>query len=174
MLGKRHANLKYIFLTHYHADYLSGHTEFKVPIVMGPDSTRAVNKFKVKECHDGELLPLGSIKMQIMHTPGHTLESTSYILRDATGKEICIFSGDCVFLGEIGRPDLAVAGKISKEDLAGMLYESVQRYKKLNPDLRLYPGHGSGSACGKAIGGGNFCTVGGQFGKNYGFLFTKK
>ena len=109
-----------------------------------------------------------------MHTPGHTLESTSYLLKDSEGKDIAIFTGDCVFLGEVGRPDLAVAGKVTKEDLAGMLYDSVQKIKLLNHDIRVYPGHGAGSSCGKAISGGNFSDVGSQIATNYGFQFKKR
>lgn len=112
---------------------------------------------------------MGSITVVVLHTPGHTPESASYLLHDSDKKNVVLFSGDTVFLGDVGRPDLAVAGTLTKEDLAGMLYDSVQKLKKLDPEIRLYPGHGSGSACGKAIGAGNFCTLGVQGEKNYGF-----
>lgn len=146
-------------MSHYHADYLSGHTEFKVPIVMGPSATRAVNTFKVKECTDGEEITMGDIKIRVIHTPGHTLESSSFVLKDKNGKDSCLFSGDTVFLGEVGRPDLACSANITKEDLAGMLFDSIQKLRVLDGAIRLYPGHGSGSACGKAIGAGSFCNL---------------
>lgn len=141
---------------------------------MGPDSKRAVNKFKVKECFDGEVLHLGNVKIRVVHSPGHTLESSCYVLHDSTQKDVAFFSGDTVFLGEVGRPDLACSDKITSTDLAGMLYDSIQKVKKLEGTMRLYPGHGSGSACGKSIGAGNYCTVGAQFTNNYGFKFTNK
>lgn len=106
-ITKRQSHLKYVGLTHYHADYLSGHTEFKVPIVMGANSTRSVNSFKVKECKDGEEISLGVVTVKVIHTPGHTLESSCFLLKDHHGKDAALFTGDTVFLGEVGRPDLA-------------------------------------------------------------------
>lgn len=106
-IAKRHSHLKYVALTHYHADYLSGHTEFKVPIIMGASSARPVNSFKVKECPDGEVLALGGITLTVIHTPGHTLESSCFLLKDNAKKDVALFTGDTVFLGEVGRPDLA-------------------------------------------------------------------
>lgn len=96
------------------------------------------------------------------------------MLNDSKGKDIALFSGDTVFLGEVGRPDLAVASEITSADLAGMLYDSIQKIKKLDGEIRVYPGHGAGSACGKSIGGGNFCTIGVQNTSNYGFKFQNK
>jgi hydroxyacylglutathione hydrolase len=141
---------------------------------MGPSAARAVNTFKVHEAKDGEVLTLGSIKLKVHHTPGHTLESSCFQLIDSANKDICLFTGDTVFLGEVGRPDLACSSDITSEDLAGMLYDSIQKVKKLDGSMRLYPGHGSGSACGKSIGAGHFCSVGNQFTNNYGFKFTNK
>lgn len=112
---------------------------------------------------DGQTFKVGSAITTCIHTPGHTPESSSYVLHDAEGKEICIFSGDTVFLGDVGRPDLAVSGKVTKEVLAGCLFDSIQKLKKLNGEMRIYPGHGSGSACGKSIGAGNFCIMSKQF-----------
>lgn len=126
---------------------------------MGPSATRAVNTFKVKECTDGEEIPLGEVKVRVIHTPGHTLESSSFVLEDKHGKDSCLFSGDTVFLGEVGRPDLACSANITKEDLAGMLFDSIQKLRVLDGAIRLYPGHGSGSACGKSIGAGSFCNL---------------
>lgn len=94
-------------MTHYHADYLSGHNEFKVPIIMGLNSALATNSFKVQECQDGEVIALGQVKIKVIHTPGHTLESSCFLLKDSQGKDSVIFTGDTVFLGEVGRPDLA-------------------------------------------------------------------
>jgi glyoxylase-like metal-dependent hydrolase (beta-lactamase superfamily II) len=174
VLAQRHASLKYVLLSHYHADYLSGHAHLKVPVVLGPGGTRQVNKFKVKECPDGHLLSLGVIKLRLIHTPGHTPESSCYVLVDSTGKDQVIFSGDTVFLGDVGRPDLACSGSLTSEDLAGWLYDSIQKLKKLDGAMRIYPGHGSGSACGKSIGAGMFCTLGAQFTNNYGFKAPTK
>jgi glyoxylase-like metal-dependent hydrolase (beta-lactamase superfamily II) len=158
-IAKRHSHLKYVALTHYHADYLSGHTEFSVPIVMGASSTRPINGFKIKECHDGEEVALGGIAVKVIHTPGHTLESSCFLLKDHHRKDIALFTGDTVFLGEVGRPDLACSDKITSEDLAIMLFDSIQKLRALDGSIRIYPGHGSGSACGKSIGAGNFCTL---------------
>jgi hydroxyacylglutathione hydrolase len=127
----RKSKLKYVFLTHYHADFLSGHTEFKVPIIMGPTSTRKINTFKVHECTDGEVFTLGSVKVKVIHTPGHTMESSCFQLTDSANKDVALFSGDTVFLGEVGRPDLACSGNITSADLAGYLYDSVQKVRKL-------------------------------------------
>lgn len=141
---------------------------------MGPSATRAVNTFKVKECTDGEEIALGEVKIRVIHTPGHTLESSSFVLQDKNGKDSCLFSGDTVFLGEVGRPDLACSEKITKEDLAEMLFDSIQKLRVLDGAIRLYPGHGSGSACGKSIGAGSFCNLENQNVNNYGFKFTDR
>jgi hydroxyacylglutathione hydrolase len=171
---KRQTKLKYVALTHYHADYLSGHTEFKVPIIMGANSTKPINGFKIKECPDGETISLGAVSIKVIHTPGHTLESSCFLLKDKHGKDVAIFTGDTVFLGEVGRPDLACSDNITSHDLAAMLFDSIQKLRVLDGSLRIYPGHGSGSACGKSIGAGNFCTMGAQYANNYGFKFTDK
>lgn len=106
---------------------------------------------------------MGDVSVTVMHTPGHTLESSCFLLKDKNEASVAIFTGDTVFLGDVGRPDLAVSSNITKEDLAGLLFDSVQKLRVLGKDLRIYPGHGSGSSCGKAIGAGNFCTLGAQF-----------
>lgn len=141
---------------------------------MGPNSTRPINGFKVKEFHDGETISLGAVSIKVIHTPGHTLESSCFLLKDKHGKDGAIFTGDTVFLGEVGRPDLACSDKITSQDLAVMLFDSIQKLRVLDGSLRIYPGHGSGSACGKSIGAGNFCTMGAQYANNYGFKFTDK
>ncbi len=99
LIKTRNSVLKYVLLTHYHADFLAGHTEFKAPIVMGPTAARKINTFKVKECTDGEVLSLGSVKLKVWHTPGHTLESSCYHLIDSANKDVALFTGDTVFLG---------------------------------------------------------------------------
>lgn len=113
--------------------------------------------------------------MQVIHTPGHTLESSCFLLSDKEGKEIALFTGDTVFLGEVGRPDLAASeNSLTKEDLAGLLFDSIQKLKHYSDSIRIYPGHGAGSACGKSIGGGDFCTLEQQKKNNYGFVFQSK
>lgn len=98
--------------------------------------------------------------IKIIHTPGHTLESTCYLLIDSAGKQVCLFTGDTIFLNEVGRPDLTVSSSLTSEDLAKMLFQSLNKVKKgVDPSVRIYPTHGSGSACGKSIGEGNFCTL---------------
>lgn len=107
LLTKRGATLKFVVLTHYHADFISGHTQFKAPIVMGPNAKRQVNSFEVIEEKDGAVFTIGEVSIKIIHTPGHTLESSCFLLSDSKKKDVCLFSGDTVFLGEVGRPDLA-------------------------------------------------------------------
>lgn len=142
---------------------------------MGPEAKRQTNQFKLHEAKDGETFNIGSVRLQIVHTPGHTLESSCFLLSDKEGKEIALFTGDTVFLGEVGRPDLAaLENKLTKEDLAGLLFDSIQKLKQYIDDIRVYPGHGAGSACGKSIGGGDFCTLGQQKKNNYGFVFQSK
>ena len=156
---KRKGKIISILLSHYHADYVAGHTEFNLPIIMGPKSYKEASAVKVYEMQDNSTFNLGSIWIKILHTPGHTLESTCFLLLDSKHQQKCIFTGDTIFLGEVGRPDLAVNSSITKEDLAVMLYESIMKLKKeLSPSVRIYPTHGSGSSCGKKIGEGNFCT----------------
>lgn len=130
-IQKRSSTLKYVFLTHYHADFLSGHNEFKVPIVMGKGSKREINKFQVQEQEDGAILELGDVKIKVIHTPGHTLESSTFLLVDNASVPVCIFTGDTLFLGDVGRPDLAANSNLTPADLAGLLFESVQKLKAL-------------------------------------------
>lgn len=173
IIAKRHSTLKYVLLSHYHADYLSGHTQFNVPIVMGPHAKREVNTFQIQEFKDGEEIALGHVKVRVIHTPGHTPESSCFLLVDGC-QDQCIFTGDTVFLGDVGRPDLAVKSGESNEDQAAVLFDSIQKIKALDGNVRIYPGHGSGSSCGKAIGTGNFCNVEKQKANNYGFKFTDR
>ncbi len=144
--------LKYIFETHFHADFVSGHVDLSrktgAPIIYGPS---AEPEFQAIIAEDGQVFEVGKIKIKVLHTPGHTLESVSYLLSDEEGKESALFSGDTLFLGDVGRPDLAQkAADMTQEELAGLLYDSLyQKILPLNGDITVYPAHGAGSACGK-------------------------
>ncbi len=160
--------IKYIFETHFHADFVSGHLELAkktgAPIVYGPD-TQA--RYKVHVARDGEEFAIGNIKITAVHTPGHTLESTCYVLSDENGAPHCIFTGDTLFVGDVGRPDL-FSGNMSKEELAGMMYDTLQnKIKPLEDHIVVYPAHGPGSACGKSLGAETFSTIGTQKATNY-------
>ncbi len=144
--------IKYIFETHFHADFVSGHLDLSkatgAPIVYGPTATP---EFECIIATDGQEFNLGNITIKALHTPGHTMESTVYLLKDETGKDQCIFSGDTLFLGDVGRPDLAQkAAHMTQEELAGLLYDSLMnKIMPLANDVTVYPAHGAGSACGK-------------------------
>jgi glyoxylase-like metal-dependent hydrolase (beta-lactamase superfamily II)/rhodanese-related sulfurtransferase len=144
--------IKYIFETHFHADFVSGHIDLSkatgAPIIYGPTATPT---FDAIIATDGQSFKLGNISIQALHTPGHTMESTVYLLKDEAGKDHCIFSGDTLFLGDVGRPDLAQkAAHMTQEELAGMLYDSLMnKIMPLADDVIVYPAHGAGSACGK-------------------------
>lgn len=160
--------IKYIFETHFHADFVSGHLELSkktgAPIVYGPE-TKAGFDFHLAK--DGEEFNVGKLKIKALHTPGHTLESTCYLLHDETGKQYCVFTGDTLFVGDVGRPDL-FSGNMTKEQLAGYMYESLQnKIKTLNSDVIVYPAHGPGSSCGKNLGPQTFSTIGEQMDSNY-------
>ena len=148
------SKIKYIFQTHFHADFVSGHLTLSkltdAPIVYGPNADPSYECIISK---DGDTFRLGDCKIKVIHTPGHTLESTSYLLIDKNNKQHSIFTGDTLFLGDVGIPDVAQRYKgMSKEDLAGVLYDSINnKIKPLNDDIIVYPGHGAGSACGKSM-----------------------
>ena len=167
---KDKAKIKYIFETHFHADFVSGHLtlakETGAPIIYGPQANPDFESITAK---DGQEFPLGNSTIVALHTPGHTLESTTYLLRDKTGKDIAIFSGDTLFLGDVGRPDLAQKGKdMTQEDLAGMLFDSLRnKIMPLSDDITVYPAHGAGSACGKNIMKETVDTLGNQKKINY-------
>jgi len=164
------ATLKYIFETHFHADFVSGHLDLAkatgATIVYGPQAETA---FEKKEAADGEEIKVGAVTFKVLHTPGHTPESTTYLLRDASGKDYAIFTGDTLFIGDVGRPDLAQkAGSVTKEDLAGWLYDSLRtKLMVLDDDVLVYPGHGAGSACGKNMSSETWDTLGRQKITNY-------
>lgn len=169
MAKKNGAEIKYIFETHFHADFVSGHVDLAnktgATIVFGPS---AVTEYDIHSASDGEELKLGKLTIKVLHTPGHTLESTCYLLRDENGKDIAIFTGDTLFIGDVGRPDLAVKSNITMEDLAGMLYESLHnKILPLADDVIVYPAHGAGSACGKNLSSETFATLGNQKQFNY-------
>jgi glyoxylase-like metal-dependent hydrolase (beta-lactamase superfamily II)/rhodanese-related sulfurtransferase len=171
---ERNATIKYVFETHFHADFISGHIDLArltgSTIVYGP---LAETDYKVHSAKDNETFMLGNVKIKTLHTPGHTPESTCYLLLDETGKEHAVFTGDTLFVGDVGRPDL-LDGKMSKEQLAGMMYDSLQKLKALPDEVILYPAHGPGSACGKNIGKETWSTIGEQKAKNYALLITDK
>ncbi|RZP05514.1 MAG: MBL fold metallo-hydrolase [Flavobacteriales bacterium] len=146
------SKIKYIFETHFHADFISGHITLSkltnAPIVYGPNATPS---FESIIAHDNQVFSIGDVTIKLIHTPGHTLESTCYLLSDENQNPYCLFSGDTLFLGDVGRPDLAQKSlNISKEDLAGILYDSIHNKISVLPDhILIYPAHGAGSACGK-------------------------
>lgn len=163
------ATIKYIFLTHFHADFVSGHVDLAkatgATIVYGPT---AQAEFEFHQGKDGEDFHIGDLKLKLLHTPGHTMESSSYLLFDDQGKEHCLFSGDTLFIGDVGRPDLAVTSAITKEDLAEKLYGSLQeKIMPLPDEVIIYPNHGKGSACGKNMSNETYDTLGHQKEVNY-------
>ena len=163
------AQIKYVFETHFHADFVSGHLTLSkqtgAPIIFGPN---AQPDFDVLVATDGQEFELGKIKIKVLHTPGHTLESTTYLLIDENGNNHAIFSGDTLFLGDVGRPDLAQKGSITQEDLAGMLYDSLrEKIMPLEDSVVVYPAHGAGSACGKNMMKETVDTLGNQKLMNY-------
>ena len=151
---KSNSEIKFIFQTHFHADFVSGHLTLsrktKSPIVYGPN---ADPKYDAIIASDGDIFEIGKIKIKVIHTPGHTLESTSFLLIDKNNNQHSIFTGDTLFLGDVGIPDVAQRYKgVSKEDLAGLLYDSINnKIKPLDDNITVYPGHGAGSACGKSM-----------------------
>ncbi len=164
------AKIKYILETHFHADFVSGHLDLQVytgaTIVFGPN---AKTEFSAHIATDGEILQVGSCTIEVLHTPGHTMESTCYLLRDENGKQLAVFTGDTLFIGDVGRPDLAQkAGELTKEDLAGYLFDSLRnKLMPLDNNITVYPAHGAGSACGKNMSKETFDTLGHQKEVNY-------
>ena len=170
MANERKAKIKYIFETHFHADFVSGHVDLSkatdAPIVYGPGT---VTKFPAHIANDGEIFKIGDISIEALHTPGHTLESTCYLLKDKTGKNHSVFTGDTLFVGDVGRPDLAQkSDEITTNDLAGMMYDSLQaKIIPLADDVIVYPAHGPGSSCGKNLGPDTDSTIGVEKQFNY-------
>ncbi|MCI5081730.1 MAG: MBL fold metallo-hydrolase [Saprospiraceae bacterium] len=163
------AKIKYILETHFHADFVSGHLDLAKEtggtIVYGPT---AKPNFEAHVATDGEILKVGDVTIKVLHTPGHTMESTTYLLRDESGKDYAIFTGDTLFLGDVGRPDLAVKSDLSREDLAGFLFDSLrEKIMPLADEVIVYPGHGAGSACGKKMSSDTSGLLGDQKKLNY-------
>ena len=163
------ATIKYIFETHFHADFVSGHVDLAkktgATIVYGPGAT---TEYDIHSAKDNEEFRLGKLTIKVLHTPGHTLESSTYLLIDENGKDHAIFSGDTLFLGDVGRPDLAIKSDLTKEDLAGMLFDSLRnKIMPLEDDVMVYPAHGAGSACGKNLSKETVGVLGEQKKSNY-------
>jgi hydroxyacylglutathione hydrolase len=177
LAAERKSTIKYIFETHFHADFVSGHLDLGkatgAPIVYGPGTT---TKFPVHIARDGEQFSIGHLTLEVLHTPGHTLESSCYLLKDETGNNHCVFTGDTLFVGDVGRPDLAQKGAdLTMQDLAGMLYDSLQqKIVPLADDVIVYPAHGPGSSCGKNLGPHTFSTIGEEKQTNYALKAADK
>jgi len=177
LAAERKVTIKYIFETHFHADFVSGHIDLAkatgATIVYGPKTETG---FDIHVAKDGERFQLGNISIEVLHTPGHTLESSCYLLKDESGKDYCLFSGDTLFVGDVGRPDLAQKGEeLTMEDLAGMLYESLQnKIISLADDVIVYPAHGPGSSCGKNLGPYTYSTIGEEKQTNYALKAKNK
>ena len=177
LANERKARIKYIFETHFHADFVSGHLDLAkatgAPIVYGPGTT---TKYPVHVAADGEKFMIGDISLEVLHTPGHTLESSCYLLKDENRKDYCVFTGDTLFVGDVGRPDLAQKdADITMNDLAGMMYESI--HAKLFPladGVIVYPAHGPGSSCGKNLGPNTQSTIGEEKRLNYAMKAATK
>ena len=167
--NKNGASIKYIFETHFHADFVSGHIDLAektgAQIVFGPNANP---EFDVINAKDNQEFKIGDIILKVIHTPGHTPESSTYLLIDEDGKDTAIFTGDTLFLGDVGSPDLAIKSNLSSEDLAGMLFDSLRnRIMPLDNSLIVYPGHGAGSSCGKSMSSETIGTLGEQKEINY-------
>ena len=165
---ERKATIKYIFETHFHADFVSGHLDLSkktgAPIIYGPETE---TKFDVHIAKDGEQFKLGDISFTVLHTPGHTIESACYLLKDESGKDHALFTGDTLFVGDVGRPDLS-SGDMTSEELAGIMYETIQnKILPLADDVLVYPAHGPGSSCGKNLGPSTHSTIGDEKKTNY-------
>ncbi len=163
------ASIKYVLETHFHADFVSGHVDLAkatgAEIVFGPNAQPA---FAARIAADGEELKVGDVTIKVLHTPGHTMESTTYLLKDEQGKDYAIFTGDTLFIGDVGRPDLAVKSDLTEEQLAQYLYQSLRnKIMPLADEVIVYPAHGAGSACGKNMSKETSDTLGNQKKNNY-------
>jgi glyoxylase-like metal-dependent hydrolase (beta-lactamase superfamily II)/rhodanese-related sulfurtransferase len=176
LANKSNASIKYIFETHFHADFVSGHIDLAnksgATIVYGPTAS---TNFPCHIAQDNEIFYIGDIKIKVLHTPGHTLESVTYLLFDENDKEHAIFTGDTLFIGDVGRPDLAIKSDLTEADLAAMLYKSLNdKIKPLPDEVIVYPAHGAGSACGKNLSKETFDTLGNQKKSNYALQATSE
>jgi hydroxyacylglutathione hydrolase len=170
-----HAKIKYVFETHFHADFVSGHLDLSkktgATIIYGPNANPDFNAHIAK---DGEEFKVGKLTFKVLHTPGHTMESTCYLLKDENGKDVALFSGDTLFIGDVGRPDLAQkAAHLTQEELAATLFDSLRnKIMPLSDDIIVYPAHGAGSACGKNMSKETSDTLGHQKATNYALRAT--
>jgi len=177
MAQKRNAVVKYIFETHFHADFVSGHIDLSkatgAPIIYGPGTKTS---FPVYIAKDKERFRLGNLTFEVLHTPGHTLESACYLLKDENNKDYAVFTGDTLFVGDVGRPDLAQKGEsLTTDDLAGIMYDSIQqKIMTLADDVIVYPAHGPGSSCGKNLGPQTSSTIGSEKQTNYALKVKNK
>jgi glyoxylase-like metal-dependent hydrolase (beta-lactamase superfamily II)/rhodanese-related sulfurtransferase len=168
LASQQNTTIKYIFETHFHADFVSGHLDLQkatgAPIVYGPNTETG---FPIHLSRDGEKFKLGDITIEVLHTPGHTIESTCYLVRDEQGRPNAVFTGDTLFVGDVGRPDLS-SGDMTKEELASAMYDSLNnKILTLPDDVLVYPAHGAGSSCGKNLGPDTASTIGEQKHSNY-------
>ncbi|TDH26243.1 MBL fold metallo-hydrolase [Segetibacter sp. 3557_3] len=171
LANERKATIRFIFETHFHADFVSGHLDLAkatgAPIVYGPDTKTT---FPVHVATDGEQFSIGKLNITVLHTPGHTIESTCYLLKNEQGADYAVFTGDTLFVGDVGRPDLS-SGDLLKEELASMMYDSLQqKILPLADNVIVYPAHGPGSSCGKNLGSETYSTIGEQKLTNYALL----
>jgi glyoxylase-like metal-dependent hydrolase (beta-lactamase superfamily II)/rhodanese-related sulfurtransferase len=169
LLKERGAKLKYVLETHFHADFVSGHLDLAkqtgAKLIFGPTASPGYSSYIAE---DGERFELGNIEIKVLHTPGHTMESTTYLLIDEDGKDHAVFTGDTLFIGDVGRPDLAIKSDLTERDLAGMMYDSLHKYiLPLKDEVVVYPGHGAGSQCGKNLSKETVSTIGEQRKFNY-------
>lgn len=169
MAKSDNAKIKYVFLTHFHADFVSGQVDLAkktgATIVFGPNANP---NYDIHQGKDGEDFKIGDLTLRLLHTPGHTMESSSYLLIDEDGNTPYVFTGDCLFIGDVGRPDLAVKSDLTQSDLAGHLFDSLRnKIMPLPDDIIVYPNHGAGSACGKNMSSETFDTLGNQKKTNY-------
>lgn len=177
LAAERKAKINYIFETHFHADFVSGHLDLGkatgAPIVYGPGTK---TRFPVHVAADGEEFKVGRLRIKVLHTPGHTLESSCFLLMDENGNDHCVFTGDTLFVGDVGRPDLAQKGtELTTDDLAGMMYDSIHRQLfPLADHVIVYPAHGPGSSCGKNLGPHTQSTIGEEKLTNYAMKATSK
>jgi len=176
LAAENKTTIKYIFLTHFHADFVSGQVDLAkatgATVILGPN---AVAGYEYHSASDGEMFMLGDVSITTIHTPGHTMESTCYLLKDKEGKEEALFTGDTLFIGDVGRPDLAAKTSLTTQDLAGHLYDSLHnKIAPLSDDVIIYPAHGAGSACGKNMSSETSDTLGNQKQHNYAFTLSKQ
>ena len=175
LAAERNTTIKYIFETHFHADFISGHLELSrqtgAPIIYGPETETS---YRIEVAADGQEYKVGKLTLRVLHTPGHTLESTCYLLLNEEGEPHCVFTGDTLFVGDVGRPDLS-SGDLGSDELAALLFNSLEKKIKSLPDhVIVYPAHGPGSSCGKNIGPDTQTTIGKEKETNYALLANNK